>query len=71
MAKQLSKITNAIENINLEKTNKESLSSSSPSSSSSSSSSFTQTSDIEQLFDNIKCSDDLFMLKNLEINNIL
>ncbi|CAF1578812.1 unnamed protein product, partial [Rotaria magnacalcarata] len=39
MAKQLSKITNAIENINLEKTNKESLSSSSPSSSSSSSSS--------------------------------
>ncbi|CAF4382952.1 unnamed protein product, partial [Rotaria sp. Silwood2] len=49
MAKQLSKITNAIENIHLEKNSKESSSS-------------TQADDIEQLFESIKCSDDLFML---------
>jgi len=61
MAKQLSKITNAIENIHLEKTSKES----------SQSSSSRQADDIEQLFESIKCSNDLFMLDSLEINNHL
>jgi len=61
MAKQLSKITNAIENIHLEKTSKES----------SQSSSSRQPDDIEQLFESIKCSNDLFMLDSLEINNHL
>jgi hypothetical protein len=58
MAKQLSLITNAIENIQLEKTSKESSSS-------------TQADDIEQLFESIKCSDNLFMLESLEINSHL
>jgi hypothetical protein len=58
MAKQLSKMTDAIENIHLEKTSKET-------------SSLTQADDIEQLFESIKCLDDLFMLKSLEINSQL
>jgi hypothetical protein len=59
MTKQLSKITDAIENIQLEKNSKESLSS------------CTQADDMEQLFESIKCSNDLFMLRSLEINNDL
>jgi len=59
MTKQLSKITDVIENIQLEKTSKESLSS------------CTQADDMEQLFESIKCSNDLFMLRSLEINNHL
>ncbi|CAF5068881.1 unnamed protein product, partial [Rotaria sp. Silwood1] len=62
MVKQLSKITNAIENFHLEKSSKESSSS-------------TQANDIEQLFESIKCSDDLFMLdsglKFVETLNLL
>jgi len=57
MAKQLSKLTDAVENIHLEKTSKESSS--------------TQAGDMEQLFESIKCSDDLFKLNYLEINNQL
>jgi len=60
MAKQLSKITDTIENIHLEKTSKESSSSSS-----------TQADDFEQLFESIKCSNDFFMLRGLEINDRL
>ena len=59
MAKKLSRITDDIENIHLGKTSKDS----------SSSSSSTQADDMEQIFDPVKCSDDFFMLKSLEINN--
>ncbi|CAF3748620.1 unnamed protein product [Rotaria sp. Silwood1] len=55
MAQQLMKISSSIENIQLEKNNK---ASSSPS----------QQDEIEQLFENITCSDDSFNLKCLEIN---
>ncbi|CAF1194179.1 unnamed protein product [Rotaria sordida] len=55
MAQQLTKISNSIENIQLEKNNKVSSSAS-------------QQDEIEQLFENIICSDDSFNLKCLEIN---
>ncbi|CAF1634070.1 unnamed protein product [Rotaria sp. Silwood1] len=55
MAQQLTKISNSIENIQLEKNNK---ASSSPS----------QQDEIEQLFESITCSDDSLNLKCLEIN---
>jgi hypothetical protein len=54
MAKQLSEITVAIENIHLEKIRKESSS--------------VHVDENEQLFESIKCADDLFILKSLEIN---
>ena len=53
MAQQLSKITAAIENLHSEETRKESSA---------------QRDETEQLFENIKCSDDLLMFKCLEIN---
>ena len=59
ITKQLSKITNAIDHITVENPSKES------------SSSFTEASDMDRLFDSIKCSNDLFMLRGLEINNQL
>jgi hypothetical protein len=55
MAEQLTKITNAIEQINLEKAKVQVHSS-------------VQLDNIEQMFNNIKCSNDLYMLKHLEIN---
>ena len=58
MAKQLSKITVVIEDMHLEKSRKESPSSSS----------LAPAQEHEELFENIKCTGDLFMLKCLEIN---
>ncbi|CAF1328431.1 unnamed protein product [Rotaria sordida] len=56
---QLKKMTNVIDQISLEKT-KVQLSSSS-----------SQSDDLEQMFQNITCSNDLYMLKYLEINSQL
>ena len=56
---QLKKMTNAIDQIGLEKTKVQSLSSSS------------QSDDLEQMFQNITCSNDLYMLKHLEIDSQL
>ncbi|CAF1319093.1 unnamed protein product [Rotaria sordida] len=56
---QLKKMTNAIDQISLEKT-KVQLSSSS-----------SQSDDLEQMFQNITCSNDLYMLKYLETNSQL
>ncbi|CAF3275904.1 unnamed protein product [Rotaria sp. Silwood2] len=55
----IKKITNAIDQISLEKTKVQLLSSSS------------ELDDLEQMFQNIRCSNDLYMLKHLEINSQL
>jgi hypothetical protein len=60
MTKQLSKITDSIENMHVEKTKNESSSSSS-----------IRAVEMEQIFESIKRSDDFFTLKILEINNHL
>jgi ferritin len=60
VTKQLSKITDAIENIHLEKSSKES-----------SSSSVIQAGNMDLLIDSIKCSDDFFMMKIFDINSQL
>ncbi len=56
---QLKKMTNAIDQISLEKPKVQLLSSSS------------QSDDLERIFQNITCSNDLYMLKYLEINGQL
>ncbi|CAF4054019.1 unnamed protein product, partial [Rotaria sordida] len=56
---QLKKMTNAIDQMSSEKTKVRLLSSSS------------QSNDLEQMFQNITCSNDLYMLKHFEINSQL
>ncbi len=55
MTEQFKKIADAIEKINLEKSKVQVTSS-------------PQSDDVEQMFYNIKCSNDLYMLKHLKIN---
>ncbi|CAF4369146.1 unnamed protein product, partial [Rotaria sordida] len=56
---QLKKMTNAIDQMSSEKTKVRLLSSSS------------QSNDLQQMFQNITCSNDLYMLKHFEINSQL
>jgi len=55
MTEQFKKIADAIEKLNLEKTKVQVTSS-------------PQSDDLEQIFYNIKCSNDLYMLKHLKLN---
>ena len=58
MSKQLKKLTETIEQMNSDTVKKHVLS-------------IPQSDDIEQLFENIKCSNELYSLKHMEINNQL